>query len=92
MHTLTNLEQIYRGLALVFLFLVPYFIKGGLYSRIVAGTGVTCALLAAAAFIHRSVLNELFGATVGILFLLTIIYCFIHKMPIQEDANIGTGA
>lgn len=79
------------SLALVFLFLAPYFIKGGLYSRIIAGTGVAGALLAAAAFVHRSVLNELFGATTGILFLMTIIYCFIHKMPVQEDTQTGTG-
>jgi hypothetical protein len=79
------------SLALVFLFLVPYFIKGGLYSRIIAGAAVAGALLAVAAFFHRSVLNELFGATTGILFLLTIIYCFIHQVPVREAANTGAG-
>ncbi|MEW6079688.1 MAG: hypothetical protein AB1724_17920 [Thermodesulfobacteriota bacterium] len=69
------------SLTLVFLLLVPYFSRGGLYSRVIAGAAVVCVPLAAAAFFHRSVLNEMFSGLIALLFLLTIIYCFIHKEP-----------
>jgi hypothetical protein len=67
------------SLALVFLFLVPYFSKGGRYARVIAGVAIVCAVLAAAAFLHRSVTNEIFSALVALLFLLTIVYCFIYR-------------
>ncbi|MCP4669407.1 MAG: hypothetical protein GY849_23995, partial [Deltaproteobacteria bacterium] len=66
-------------IAAIFLVLLPYFIKGSAYSKMIAMMGVVTFVLALLSFIHRSVLNEIFAIAVAIMFLLMIIYCFVHK-------------
>jgi len=69
-------------IALFFLILAPYFVRGGILSKIVAAGGVVNFIVTGAAFLHRSWINELLFLTVGLVFLLSIIYCFIFR----EDA------
>jgi len=87
LHGLTWVK--WAGLAVIFLFLVPYFINGGLFPKIIAVAAVVCALLAAGAFVHRSVLNELFGAMTAIIFLLIIIYSFVYRTPPHHNGDTG---
>lgn len=67
------------SIAIIFLVLVPYFVKGNTYSKAMAIAGIMSFVLGTLSYIHRSVLNEIFALSVGIMFLLMIIYCFIYK-------------
>ncbi len=87
LHPMTWIK--WGSLALIFLFLAPYFFKGGLYSKIIAVAGIVCFLLAAGAFMHRSILNELFGGITAVMFVLMIIYCFVFKTPNAPNVNNG---
>ncbi|MFZ2632200.1 MAG: hypothetical protein WA081_11840 [Desulfosalsimonadaceae bacterium] len=64
------------GLAAIFLVLAPWFLRGGRFSKAVGLSGIACAGLGLAAFFHRSVITEIFSLSVGLMFLLMIIYCF----------------
>ena len=64
------------GLAAIFLVLAPWFLRGGRFSKTVGLSGIVCAGLGLAAFLHRSVITEIFSLSVGLMFLLMIIYCF----------------
>ncbi len=69
------------GLSILFLSLFPYFIKGSLYARIVGVFGCLPVLLGVSAFVHRSLLNEIFALSAAAMFILMIIYCFTHAAP-----------
>jgi hypothetical protein len=67
------------GLALVFLILSPWFFKGGLFSKTIGALAIVSFILGIAAFLHRSIINEIFALSVALMFILMIIYCFISK-------------
>ena len=67
------------GLALIFLILLPYFFNGSLVAKLIALVGLTTVILAILAFIHRSVINEIFAISVGVMFLMMIIHALTHK-------------
>lgn len=69
------------GLALFFVLLIPYFIKGGVYAKIIAAFAVLNFIVAIIAVVHRSQWNEWMFLTLAPNFLLSIVYCFIHKAP-----------
>jgi len=64
------------GIAAVFLVLIPWFAKGGKFSKTIGMTGSVTAALGVLAFINRSVITEIFCLGVGLMFLFMIIYCF----------------
>jgi hypothetical protein len=67
------------GIAMIFLVLFPWFLRGGLYSKIIGATGIISFILGFAAFLNRSVINEIFALSVAVMFILMIIYCFTFK-------------
>jgi len=67
------------GIAAIFLVLVPWFAKGGIFSKIIAFTGMLSFASGVLAYLERSVVNEIFGLTVAIMFLMMILYCFTYK-------------
>ncbi len=67
------------GIAVVFLILALYFFRGGSSSKTIAVLGVVSFLLSVGAYCRRSVLNELMGLSVSLMFLAMIVYCFIYK-------------
>lgn len=67
------------GLALFFVLLIPYFLKGGVYAKIIVAFAVLNFIVAVIACVHRSQWNEWMFLTLAPNFVLTIIYCFIHK-------------
>jgi hypothetical protein len=69
------------GLALFFVLLIPYFIKGGVFGKIIAACAVLNFIVAVIACVHRSRWNEWMFLTLAPNFVLSIIYCFIHKAP-----------
>jgi hypothetical protein len=67
------------GIGLIFLVLSPWFLRGSLFSKIIGAIGIISFILGIAAFLHRSVINEVFSMSVAIMFILMIIYCFTFK-------------
>lgn len=67
------------GITVVFLILAPYFFKGRSYSKVIAAIGISSFILSVLAYLNRSVLNELLGLSVALMFLLMIVYSFIYK-------------
>ena len=67
------------GITVVFLILAPYFLKGRNYSKVIAAIGVSSFIFSILAYLHRSVLNELLGLSVALMFLMMIAYSFIYK-------------
>lgn len=68
------------GIALIFLVLAPWFLKGKPFSKIIGITGIISFILGAAACINRSIINEIFSLSVALMFVLMIIYCFTYKV------------
>jgi hypothetical protein len=71
--------QKWGGVTLIFLVLLPYFIQGGIPSKVIAGCSAAAACLCAAAFFHPGMANELFSLSVGVVFLLMISYSFLYQ-------------
>jgi len=67
------------GITIVFLILAPYFFKGRSYSKVIAAIGISSFILSILAYLNRSVLNELLGLSVALMFLMMIVYSFIYK-------------
>ena len=67
------------GITLVFLILAPYFFKGRIFSKVIALIGISSFILSILAYFNRSVLNELLGLSVALMFLMMIIYSFSYK-------------
>ena len=67
------------GITVVFLILAPYFFKGRSYSKVIAALGISSFILSILAYLNRSVLNELLGLSVALMFLMMIVYSFIYK-------------
>ena len=65
------------GIAAVFLVLVPWFLKGRMFSKIIALAMIITVMLGVAAFVRRSVITEMFALGVGLVFLMMISYCFV---------------
>ncbi len=74
LHLFTWLK--WGGLALMFVLLAPYLLQGTLFSKIIGGWGIAAAILAVAAYLHRSVLTEIFCLAVALMFVLLIVWCF----------------
>ncbi len=69
----------WASIATCFLLLSPWFLGGNIFSRFIAGLSMVTALLALASFIHRSILNELFAISVGLMFLCLTVYSFLYQ-------------
>lgn len=67
------------GIALIFLILSSWFLKGGFFSRFIGIMGAISFILGIAAFLRRSMVNEIFALSVAVMFILMIIYCFTFK-------------
>ncbi|MEA3470991.1 MAG: hypothetical protein U9R24_04685 [Thermodesulfobacteriota bacterium] len=76
--------QKWGGIATIFLVLVPYFIRGNLFAKIIALWGIFVFFTGVMAYLHRSVLNEIFSLSVAIMFLLMIVYSFINKREFKN--------
>jgi len=72
------------GITIVFLILAPYFFKGRAYSKVIAATGISSFILYVFAYCNRSVLNELLGLSVSLMFLLMVVYSFVFKMESEK--------
>ena len=67
------------GIAAIFLVLASWFMKGGMFSKVIGLVGIVSFLLGVVSFVHRSIINEIFGLFVAVMFILMIIYCFTFK-------------
>ncbi len=67
------------GITVIFLVLFFWFIKGGIFSKVIASTGILSFASGVLAYLNRSVINEIFGLTVAVMFIMMILYCFIYK-------------
>jgi hypothetical protein len=76
--------QKWGGIATIFLILMPYFIRGNLFAKIIALWGLGVFFIGAMAYLERSVLNEIFSLSVAVMFLLMIIYSFIVTRDLKN--------
>lgn len=67
------------GITVVFLILATYFFKGRTYSKVIAAIEISSFILSVLTYLNRSVLNELLGLSVALMFLMMIVYSFIYK-------------
>jgi len=67
------------GITFVFFILSFYFYKNRVYSKVIAVTGISAFILSVFAYFNRSVLNELMGKSIALMFIMMIIYSFIYK-------------
>ena len=72
------------GITIVFLILAPYFFRGRTYSKLIAALGISSFILYVFAYFNRSVLNELLGLSVSLMFLLMIVYSFAFKTELEK--------
>lgn len=77
--------QKWGGIATIFLILVPYFIKGNLYAKIMALWGLGVFFTGVMAYLKRSVVNEIFALSVAVMFLLMIVYSFIVTREARNE-------
>ena len=68
------------GITIVFLILAPYFFKGKTLSKGITAIGISSFILSILAYLNRSVLNELMGLSVALMFLMMIVYSFFYKI------------
>ena len=66
------------GIALIFLTLSPWFLKGERFSKIISIMGIISFILGILAYMNRSVINEIFSLSVALMFIFMIIYCFTY--------------
>lgn len=76
--------QKWGGLTVYFVTLLPYFFEGGPFSKILSGMGVGLFVFGEIAYMHRSVLNEILGLSIAVMFVLMIIYCFRYEVSTVE--------
>ncbi|MCX5852580.1 MAG: hypothetical protein NT072_11105 [Deltaproteobacteria bacterium] len=57
----------------------PYFLKGTIYARVTGLVGILVFLLGLISLVHRSFVNEIFSLSVAVMFIMMIVYCFIHR-------------
>lgn len=82
------------GITLIFQLFLPYFISGDLFSKWIGRVAGLNLILALLAFSERSFISELYVYSVEIMFILMIIYSFIHKttlitQPHQSKLNFN---
>lgn len=71
--------QKWGGIAAIFLVLVPYFIRGTIFAKIIALWGLCVFFIGIIAYLNRSLINEIFSLSVAVMFLLMIVYSVINK-------------
>lgn len=67
------------GLSAFFISLIPFLRKSGRFGRVISVFSLISALSGAAAFVNRSVLNEIYVLSVVWIFVMLIIFSFIYK-------------
>ena len=72
------------SLALVFVVLSDWFFKGKIVSKIFSFIAWAPAVFAILAYRYPGFYSELFAMSITIMFVGTIIYCFVYKEPLQE--------
>jgi hypothetical protein len=73
--------QKWGGIVVVFLILLPYFLKGSILSRVIAACSALSAVLGVMAFMHHGMANEFFSLSVALVFLLMISYSLLYHKP-----------
>jgi len=69
--------QKWAGIATIFFILIPYFIRGKVFAKIIAFWGCGVCFTGVMACLERSIVNEIFSLSVAVMFLLMIVYSFI---------------
>ncbi len=68
------------GIGIVFLVLSPYFLSGGIFSKVIGTVGIFSAFLSVMAYINRTAFTEWMGFSVALMFVLMISYSFVHSV------------
>ena len=76
------------GISIFFLILIPYFFKGRIYSKFIAAVGILSFIISVLAYFNRSVLSELMGLSVALMFIMMIVYCFTYQTSRLGDEHL----
>jgi len=67
------------GLSALFISLIPYLRSSGGFGRAISVISLLSALTGLAAFMHRSLLNEIYVLSIAVIFAMLIIFSFIFR-------------
>lgn len=67
------------GLSVIFLSLIPFMKNNGIYGRIIIVVSLCTACTGAAAYFHRSFLNEVFALMTVLMFIMLIVFSFLKR-------------
>jgi len=73
------------GLTALFISFIPFLRNSGRFGRVISVTALLSGVTGAAAFLHRSVLNEIYVLTVEVIFVMLIIFSFTFVYNKQPD-------
>jgi len=77
------------GIATILVLLAPYFLSGGVFSKALGWLAAATFLIGLGAFLHRSVLNEIFFLCIGLMFLSMTVYSFVRYRDIKKGRFVG---
>lgn len=72
------------GFSAFFISLIPYLSKAGIFGKIISVTALLSALTGLAAFLNRSILNEIYVLSIGTIFVMLVIFCFTFTVSLQS--------
>jgi len=73
------------GLTALFISFIPFFRYAGRFGRGIAVFSLFSAVTGAAAFMHRSILNEIYVLSIAVIFIMLIVFSFIFILKDQPD-------
>jgi hypothetical protein len=73
------------GLTAVFISLIPFLRNSGVFGRIVSVIILLSGISGSAAFLQRSVINEIYVLSIALIFLLLIIFSFTYKTVKKQE-------
>ncbi len=68
------------SIAMSFLILATYFLKGNLFHKAIGILGISSFILCITAFLNHGILNEIFALNIVLVFLLLVIFVFTYKI------------
>lgn len=69
----------WAGIGAVFVSLIPFLWKKGIFGKIISDMSILAAGIAIAAYFNRSVFNEIYALCVGLVFTMLIIFSLFYK-------------
>jgi len=76
------------GLTALFISFIPFLRNSGRFGRVISVVSLLSALAGTAAFLNRSVVNEIYVLSIAVIFIMLIIFSFIFVLSGQSDGKV----